>query len=47
MNEGPGQRRRVLLGVGVTAEAVALLLAVLAVAGLVGLAVMNWLEHFA
>jgi hypothetical protein len=36
-----------MLGVLVTAQAVALLLAALAVAGLIGLAVLNWLERLA
>jgi hypothetical protein len=42
-----GHRQRVLLGVGVTAQTVALFLAVLAVGVLIGLAVLSWLERVA
>ena len=43
-SEQPG---RTLWGVQVTAQTVALLLSVLAVGALIGLAVLNWLEHAA
>ena len=47
MTTSSEEHRRVLWGVAVTAQTVALLVSVLAVGALIGLAVLNWLEQFA
>ncbi len=47
MADSSEHRERAVWGVAVTTQSVALLLSVLAVAALVGLAVLNWLEHLA
>lgn len=43
--ESSEQQQRVLWGIVLTAQTVALFLAVLAVAALTGFAVLSWLEH--
>lgn len=45
MTDIPRRGPRAVLGVAMTAQTVALLLAVLAVASLIGLSVLSWLEH--
>ena len=47
MTTSSGQPRRTLWGVEVTGQAVALLLCALVVGGLIALAALDWLEHFA
>ncbi len=44
---GGPEHRRVLLGVHVTVQAVALMLASLVLTAVVGLAVLSWLENMA
>lgn len=44
MTHGP-QQPRCVLGMPMTAQSVSLVLSVLAVASLIGLAVLSWLEH--
>lgn len=45
MADSSGSKQRVVLGVAMTAQAVALALAAVLAAALVGLAVLSWLER--